>query len=344
MNEIIKSEETQGIFRTANLIAAEINDIKEHTRKMVLYNSIEIGRRLVEAKQLVPHGEWSEWLEKSVDYSKSTANNLMRIFEEYGSEQLTLLGNNAKSQALGNLSYTQAITLLGVPEDERESFVKEHNIDNMSTRELQKAVKEREQAIKEKEELENKLKVAEKKATEEKEKHSKQTEKLKKELAAIESKNKEELTNKEVEITNLTIHIEDINKKLKEAEASGNNEEAEELRESLKNSENELMNAKDKIAELEEQLKDKPIDVAVEEKIPEEIEKELIELREKVSQQAKEKDSEAVIEFKIICKKTIEQIRELLGSLAEIKNISEDEYEKYKGAVKGLLNKMLESL
>jgi hypothetical protein len=67
---------------------------------MVLYNSIEIGRKLTEAKSLLDHGEWGEWLENSVEYSKSTANNLMRIFDEYGSDQITLLGDNAKSRTL----------------------------------------------------------------------------------------------------------------------------------------------------------------------------------------------------------------------------------------------------
>ena len=33
--------------RTTDLIAAEIINIKEQTKKMVIYNSIEIGRRLV---------------------------------------------------------------------------------------------------------------------------------------------------------------------------------------------------------------------------------------------------------------------------------------------------------
>ena len=72
------------ISRTPDMIATEINSIKSQTRIMVLCNSIEIGRRLVEAKEMLPHGEWGKWLETSVDYSQSTANNLMRIFEEYG--------------------------------------------------------------------------------------------------------------------------------------------------------------------------------------------------------------------------------------------------------------------
>jgi hypothetical protein len=157
MNEIMMNDSKIDVVRTPNIIAVEINSIKEQTRKMLLFNSIEIGRRLVEAKEMIPHGEWGNWLEISVEYSQSTANNLMRIFEEYGSNQITFFDDNAKSQALGNLSYTQAVALLGIPADEREDFIQEHDIDNMSTRELQ-------QAVKEKQELELKLKEAEKEA------------------------------------------------------------------------------------------------------------------------------------------------------------------------------------
>ena len=156
------------VNRTPEVIAAEINSIKEQTRKVVLYNSIEIGRKLVEAKELVPHGEWGNWLEEAVDYSKSTANNLMKIFEEYGSDQITLLDDNLKSQAFGNLNYSQAVLLLGLPSDDREKFVEENKVDEMSTRELKKAIadlkkanKEKDNALKERDEPIEKLSALE---------------------------------------------------------------------------------------------------------------------------------------------------------------------------------------
>lgn len=156
------------INRTPDVIAAEINSIKEQTRKVVLYNSIEIGRKLVEAKELVEHGEWGKWLEEAVEYSKSTANNLMKIFNEFGSDQITLLDDNLKNQAFGNLSYSQAVLLLGIPGEEREQFVEENKVDEMSTRELKKAIddlknadKKKDEALKERDEAINKLSALE---------------------------------------------------------------------------------------------------------------------------------------------------------------------------------------
>lgn len=150
------------ITRTPVQIALEINIIKDQTRKLLIYNSIEIGRRLVEAKEIVDHGEWGKWLENEVSYSKSTANNLMKIFKEYGADQINLIGDNLKSQTFGDLSYSQAVVLLGIAPEEREAFVKENNINEMSTRELKKVIAEKkklEEKLKNKEqELENKNK------------------------------------------------------------------------------------------------------------------------------------------------------------------------------------------
>jgi len=143
MNEIAISDKNLSVDRTPELIAIEINSIKEQTRKQVLFNSIEIGKRLAEAKIMLGHGEWGDWLKESVDYSQRTASNLMGIFEQYGTSQINMFcENNAKSQALANLSYTQAVLLMGIPMEERESFIQEKDIDTLSTRELQQAIKE----------------------------------------------------------------------------------------------------------------------------------------------------------------------------------------------------------
>ena len=64
------------IIRTPEIVAAEINSIKEQTQNILLFNSIEIGRRLTEAKNMMEHGQFGKWLAEKVDYSQSTANNL----------------------------------------------------------------------------------------------------------------------------------------------------------------------------------------------------------------------------------------------------------------------------
>lgn len=109
---------------------------------MLLKNAIEVGRRLKEAKELLNHGEWMKWLKESVSYSKSTAANLMNLYEEYGHLLLNPSDNDSNFQALGNLTYTQAILLLGLPEEEREGFVTRNDLGTMTTRQLNQAVKD----------------------------------------------------------------------------------------------------------------------------------------------------------------------------------------------------------
>ena len=127
-------------------IAAEIRYLDNQAKRIVLGHAIEIGNRLLEAKELVPHGQWGDWLRSEFDYSQSSAQNFMRIAQEYGSAQMGLFGPEAKSQALGNLPYTKALRLLAVPEEERETFLSEHDVAHMSTRELEQAIRERNEA------------------------------------------------------------------------------------------------------------------------------------------------------------------------------------------------------
>lgn len=135
--------------RTPEIIAGEI---RMFTASM-LNNVIEIGRRMVEVKELLPHGSFGTWIKENTGYSQSTANNFMRLYQEYGADQGCLFGAETKSQTFGNLSYTKALALLAVPESERESFAKEHDVEAMSTRELQQAIHERDEARKQAEEL-----------------------------------------------------------------------------------------------------------------------------------------------------------------------------------------------
>lgn len=130
--------------RDAVTVAAEIKVIVRQTQQVVLSAAVEIGKRLEEAKELVPHGEWGRWLETEVNFSKSTANNMMRLYREYGADQQKLFGGNL--QAFGDLSYTKALALLAVPEEEREEFAQQANAAEASTRELEQAIRERNQA------------------------------------------------------------------------------------------------------------------------------------------------------------------------------------------------------
>lgn len=135
MNEIITA-------RDCDIIAAEINTIKEDTQRVMIANAIRIGGKLTEAKAMLDHGQWGKWLEERVSYSQSTANNLMKLYQEYGTGEVNLFDNWTNSETFGKLTYTQHLSLLALPFADRAEFAENHNVEDMSTRELDKAVRE----------------------------------------------------------------------------------------------------------------------------------------------------------------------------------------------------------
>ncbi len=168
MTDIINVESTAIGVRTADTIATEINTIKRQTQKIMLASSIEIGKRLTEAKDMIDYGAWGKWLQDNVNYSERTAQNLMRVYDQYGDKfgmtEMDSLFASGAPNVFEELSYTQALALLSLPTDaEREEFVKENDVASMSTRELQEAIKARKEA-------EDRAMDAEKRAWEAKEK------------------------------------------------------------------------------------------------------------------------------------------------------------------------------
>lgn len=106
---------------------------------------ITIGQRLIEAKALLSHGEWLPWLAEQVEYSERTAQKFMKIAKEY-----------SNPSAVADLGFRKALQLLALPESEREEFLSEtHQVNgeektviDMTSRELEKAIKERDEARK----------------------------------------------------------------------------------------------------------------------------------------------------------------------------------------------------
>ena len=130
------------VIRSPQEIAAEINAIRRRAARQLLEDSVEVGRLLVEAKSSVGHGEWGGWLEENFQYSSTEANNLMRLYEAYGTkEQLTLFEEN-RMDLFGRMNKSQAIALLGLPETERAAFVEANPPEDLSVREWERRIEE----------------------------------------------------------------------------------------------------------------------------------------------------------------------------------------------------------
>ena len=104
---------------------------------------IEIGKRLLEAKSQLSHGEWLPWLREKVDISERRAQDFMRIAREY-----------SKSAEIADLGASKALALLALPESERAEFASgthlvngaEKSVSEMTAKELKTAIEERDKA------------------------------------------------------------------------------------------------------------------------------------------------------------------------------------------------------
>lgn len=132
--------------RTIEAITGEILDAQRKGGEAIL----TIGRCLNEAKDMLSHGEWLPWLAEKVGYSEKTAQNFMRLAREF-----------SNPQALADLGATKALKLLALPQEEREQFVEDHNVIDMTTRQLEQAIKERDEARKAAEEAQAEATTAE---------------------------------------------------------------------------------------------------------------------------------------------------------------------------------------
>lgn len=150
------------IVRSADVIAGEINFIKRQTAVTCLNAAVEIGKLLIEAKESVPYGDWGKWLENNVDYSSSTANNLMKLYSCYGDrKELSAFSENC-NDIFGALTPSQALVLASLPEDQRLEYVQTHDVESESVRdmkeEIKKLKKDHEKLIKDKDKEIKKLK------------------------------------------------------------------------------------------------------------------------------------------------------------------------------------------
>lgn len=173
------------ILEPRRQLADITRDIRIKTGQFLL-DAIEIGRLLFEAKATVGPGGWMQYVEEELPFSQSWANNYMRLYKEYGDTQLSIFGN---SQATAKLSPTQALELLALPAQERETFMETHDVENMSTRELKQAIRERDEAIQSQKETEEDLLAAETRANnhaDRADKAEEEVERLRSELAQAE--------------------------------------------------------------------------------------------------------------------------------------------------------------
>lgn len=99
-------------------------------RTSIDLNMWQLARVFTEAKELVPHGEWGNWLKENANVSVRTAQDMVAAYKRFGSDP-----------RFENIGKSAAFKLLPLPVEAEEQFMREHDVSAMSTREIEEAVK-----------------------------------------------------------------------------------------------------------------------------------------------------------------------------------------------------------
>ena len=77
-------------------------------------NILEVGKRLIQAKALLQHGEWQNWLEKNFSLKERMTQRFMQCAERFGNTSTSTV-----------LSQSQMVELLALPAEETDAFIEE---------------------------------------------------------------------------------------------------------------------------------------------------------------------------------------------------------------------------
>ena len=318
--------------RTPDVIGAEIRGLTQQAKTMTLWFGIEIGRRLTEAKEMLEHGQWLAYLKEQTEFSQPSASRLMRLYDEYGAKQTSLFGAELNYSTLNNLSISNALRLLAVPEDEREEFAAEHDVEHMSARELDELIKQRDEAEKRAAKAEEQVQQAADgaaKADEQYQKAKQELHLLREKLENAEAqkataeKELSELRDRPVEVA-----VEVDEKAVEEAVTAARAKNDAEWAEKIAKVNNELLEAGLKAEKLKAKIK----------KAEEKAAASAAELEKLKKSQALADPNTAV--FKQIFEQVQEDFNKLHGSLLKVKASDPDTAQKLTVAVRALVDKM----
>lgn len=297
------------LTRNPQTIADEINAIKKEVEGAIINGAIEIGKRLCEVKEMLPVGSWGQWLKENVEYSERTAQNMMAVYNEYGKRGIP--------EGLKNASLTNALAMIGLPEDIKHELLDSGAPEEMSSREFKAEI---EKLKAEKADMQCTIdgliedaKEAERHAEQVEDEASRQAERVKELLKDAENE-KEEMRRGMLEAT---------------SEAQGKAEELARLR-------RERDDIERRLKEAEQAVKMEP--AIIKEDTPETLEK-LRMLEEQLSGQKRE--SEGMVLFRAAWKRFVEVFRECEGLIGRVESDDgPDEGNKLREALAASARKM----
>jgi len=122
------------IANTTTNVPARLDDLAADARlcvQSISLNLYRLGRILIEAKSICPHGEWAQWVQDNAgDMSLRKAEDLMAACERFGGRP-----------QFDSIGQTKLFKMLALPEGTEDQFLKDNDVEAMTTRQVSEAVK-----------------------------------------------------------------------------------------------------------------------------------------------------------------------------------------------------------
>lgn len=338
-------------------VAGEVRSITAITDEIIFYKNvggqavIEIGKRLIEAKAQLKHGEWLPWLSEKVEFSETSAQRFMQLAREYGNTSL-----------VGDLGTSKALVLLALPASERENFASEKHVVNgeeksvaeMSKRELEEAIRQRKLAELERDkarrELDEQRKANEEAAAEAQKaqeaaeaaraevENAQGTALAAQERAAELERELKALREKPVDVAVQTVDASE--EQIAEAVAEAKKDAEAEKTEALGKKAEELKKAKDELKKAMDELKKAKDEMAAAAEALKKAEDERAALREtleKAKKSAAAMDNKALAEFAVLFRQAQETVNRMTEIVDELDEESRPKIYRALGALRDMI-------
>lgn len=125
--------------KSTEQLAAEVN-VRYHQAEGLASMSAmmlaDAGRRLVEIKGRIPHGQFESWCADNLEFSKSKAEKMMKLAERVDDESSLF----SKTETFTDIGISRVWALLAAPEEVAAEVIETHDVSDMTVRELKEEI------------------------------------------------------------------------------------------------------------------------------------------------------------------------------------------------------------
>ena len=259
----------------------------------------DAGRRLIEIKARIPHGQFETWCADNLEFSKSKAEKMMKLAERVADENSLF----SKTETFTDIGISRVWALLAAPEEVAAEVIETNDVESMTVRELKAELA---RVKEEKEAAERKAEMID---------HN--NDDIRKELASMQRKLSETVSEKEFAEMQAAAQAqkEDLTKELSEAKA-----EAADIQMKLDKAKEDLKKQK---------AKQKDLEAARDEEVKKAIEGKTAEIEEQAAARAREASQELLDRTQRQVGDLQEYIEKLEAEKAKLSNTSLMEFKVY---------------